>query len=299
MRTNQLLVLLTAAAALGACAQRGPQFAPYQYVQAPQVVAAPVPVQAAPGPVVYTAPPSAPVYAQPAPPVYQAPIAAPVAQGYPVAASTRIAKAPPPRGFFAVGGPYMRAPAPAPVYRPPVVAAPRNCGPLGCPTSQSVAAYPTITPQQPYTLDAGDRLRITVFGQDGLTNSYTVDAAGNITVPLIGTVPARGLTPEQINHSVTERMKQGYIREPKVAVEVEAYRPFFIHGEVANPGQYAYVANMTVENAIAIAGGFSPRADRSKVSVTRTAGGMTNRAAVGLAYPLRPGDTLRVGERWF
>jgi protein involved in polysaccharide export with SLBB domain len=302
MRINQLPVLLTAALALSACAQPGPQFAPYRYAQPPQIVAAPAPMAPAPGPVVYTAQPSAPVYA---PPVYQAP--APVAQSYSVAPSTRVAKAPPPRGFFAVGvpssgGPYMRAPAPvyrAPVVAPPPVAAPRNCGPGGCPTSQSVASYPVVTPQQPYALDAGDRLRITVFGQDGLTNSYTVDAAGNVTMPLIGTVPARGLTPEQLNISVTERLKQGYIREPKVAIEVEAYRPFFIHGEVANPGQYAYVANMTVENAIAIAGGFSPRADRSKVAVTRTAGGLTNRAAVGLAYPLRPGDTIRVGERWF
>jgi protein involved in polysaccharide export with SLBB domain len=307
MRTNQLLVLLTAALALSACAQRGPQFAPYRYTQMPQAV--PAPMTAARGPVVYTAPPSAPVYAQPAPPVYQAPVAAPapVAQSYSIAPSPRVTKAPPSRGFFAVGvpsagGPYMRAP--APVYRPPVVApppvaAPRNCAPGGCPTSQSVAAYPVVTPQQPYTLDAGDRLRITVFGQDGLTNSYTVDASGNVTIPLVGTIPARGLTTEQLAYTLTERLKQGYIREPKVAIEVEAYRPFFIHGEVANPGQYAYVANMTVENAIAIAGGFSPRADRSKVAVTRTAGGLTNRAAVGLAYPLRPGDTIRVGERWF
>jgi polysaccharide biosynthesis/export protein len=84
-----------------------------------------------------------------------------------------------------------------------------------------------------------------------------------------------------------------------VAIEVEAYRPFFIHGEVAAPGQYAYVANLTVENAIAIAGGFGPRADRSKVTLSRTINGQTTRATVPLSYPLRPGDTLRIGERWF
>ncbi|HEX2511007.1 MAG TPA: SLBB domain-containing protein, partial [Xanthobacteraceae bacterium] len=86
---------------------------------------------------------------------------------------------------------------------------------------------------------------------------------------------------------------------PKVAIEVEAYRPFFIYGEVLTPGQYPYVANMTVEKAIAIAGGFGPRADRSKATVSRTIGGQTTRASVPLTYPLRPGDTLRIDERWF
>ena len=171
------------------------------------------------------------------------------------------------------------------------------CGTAGCGTA-AVAAYAAY-PQAPYLLDAGDRLRITVFGQDGLTNSYAVDAAGNITMPLVGSVPARGLTTAQLSRSLSERLKQGYIREPKVAIEVEAYRPFFIHGEVATPGQYAYVANMTVETAIAIAGGFGPRADRSKVTLSRNIGGQTTRATVPLTYPLRPGDTLRVGERWF
>jgi polysaccharide export outer membrane protein len=195
------------------------------------------------------------------------------------AASPAPASSPPaPRGFFTAnaGGPFVRAPAyAAPVY----------------------AAYPMG--HAPYLLDAGDRLRITVFGQDGLTNSYAVDAAGFITMPLVGSLPARGLTTAQLSLSLTERLKQGYIREPKVAIEVEAYRPFFIHGEVATPGQYAYVANMTVENAIAIAGGFGPRADRSQVTVSRTTGGQTTRATVPLSYPLRPGDTLRIGERWF
>ena len=162
---------------------------------------------------------------------------------------------------------------------------------------ETYAAYPQ--PQAPYTLDSGDRLRITVFGQEGLTNSYTVDAAGGITMPLIRTVRARGLTPGQLTQSISQRLRQGYIREPHVAVEIEAYRPFFIHGEVATPGQYAYVANMTVEAAIAIAGGFGPRAETSRITVSRTVAGQTVSSSVGLNYPLRPGDTLRVQERWF
>jgi polysaccharide export outer membrane protein len=213
--------------------------------------------------------------------------------------------APAPQAAPAAAGPMAyaqrpvvyAAPPAAPVYRMPAPGYRAPCGPQGC--APVAAAYPQPAFEMPYLLDAGDRLRITVFGQEGLTNSYNVDAAGNITMPLVGTVPARGFTTQQLSSSLTERLKQGYIREPKVAIEVEAYRPFFIHGEVATPGQYAYVANMTVENAIAIAGGFGPRADRGKVTLSRTLGGQTTRATVGLAYPLRPGDTLRVGERWF
>ena len=113
-----------------------------------------------------------------------------------------------------------------------------------------------------YHLDAGDKLRVVVYGQEGLTNSYAIDAGGSITMPLIGAVPARGRTPAGLAGEIAARLRNGYIREPSVAVEIEAYRPFFILGEVAAPGQYPYVPNMTVESAVAIAGGFSPRAKR-------------------------------------
>jgi polysaccharide export outer membrane protein len=98
---------------------------------------------------------------------------------------------------------------------------------------------------------------------------------------------------------ISERLKQGYVREPHVSVEVEAYRPFFILGEVTTPGQYPYVANMTAETAIAIAGGFAPRADKRKVQLTRNVPGQQLKGEVPLNYPLRPGDTIVVKERWF
>jgi polysaccharide export outer membrane protein len=150
-----------------------------------------------------------------------------------------------------------------------------------------------------YTLDSGDRLRVVVFGQDGLTNSYAVDAAGNITLPLIGPVRARGRTTTQVSASLVARLRQGFLREPHVAVEVEAYRPFFILGEVTYPGQYPYVANMTVETAVAIAGGFSPRAFRRTVEVSRPIDGVAVREIVPVTTLLRPGDTVVVAERWF
>ena len=151
----------------------------------------------------------------------------------------------------------------------------------------------------PYRLDAGDKLRIVVYGQEGLTNTYAVDAGGSITMPLIGGVRAKGLSPAELARSITARLKQGYIREPYVAVEIEAYRPFFILGEVTAPGQYPYVPNMTAESAVAIAGGFTPRAQRQDVKLTRTypAGPLTT--TVPIATTLKPGDTILVGERWF
>lgn len=150
-----------------------------------------------------------------------------------------------------------------------------------------------------YHLDAGDKLRVVVYGQEGLTNSYAIDAGGSITMPLIGAVPARGRTTAGLAGEIAARLRNGYIREPSVAVEIDTYRPFFILGEVSAPGQYPYVPNMTVESAVAIAGGFSPRAKRDVVTVTHTDAGGAMRAVVPLGTPLAPGDTVFVGERWF
>jgi polysaccharide export outer membrane protein len=151
----------------------------------------------------------------------------------------------------------------------------------------------------PYQLDAGDRLRVQVFGQEGLTNSYIVDASGNISMTLIGSVPVRGLTTSQVAAAISSRLRSGYIRNPHVSVEVEVYRPFFILGEVNAPGQYPYVPNMTVEAAVAIAGGFAPRASKSDILVARNFNGEVMRTRVPADFPMRPGDTITVRERWF
>jgi polysaccharide export outer membrane protein len=150
-----------------------------------------------------------------------------------------------------------------------------------------------------YHLDAGDRLRVVVYGQEGLTNTYAIDAGGSITMPLIGSVPARGRTTAGLAAGISAKLRAGFIREPSVAVEIEAYRPFFILGEVAAPGQYPYVPNMTVESAVAIAGGFSPRARRDSVTVTHTDASGTARFVVPPGTPISPGDTVLVSERWF
>jgi polysaccharide export outer membrane protein len=164
------------------------------------------------------------------------------------------------------------------------------------------AVYATPMPvayDAAYRLDAGDRMRIVVYGQEGLTNTYAIDAGGSITMPLIGAVRARGLTPAGLADEISGKLRNGYIREPSVAAEIEAYRPFFILGEVAAPGQYPYVPNMSVESAVAIAGGFSPRAKRDRVTLTHTDASGSVRAVVPLGTPISPGDTVLVGERWF
>ncbi len=177
-----------------------------------------------------------------------------------------------------------------------------RCAPVVVPANAAIPANVAnayAATEGPYRLDAGDKLRIVVFGQEGLTNTYAVDAGGSITMPLIGGVRAKGLSPAELAGVITARLKHGYIREPYVAVEIEAYRPFFILGEVTAPGQYPYVPNMTAESAVAIAGGFTPRAQRQDVKLTRTypAGSVTT--TVPLATTLKPGDTILVGERWF
>jgi polysaccharide export outer membrane protein len=171
---------------------------------------------------------------------------------------------------------------------------------VSAPVAAAYAAAPMpVAYDAAYRLDAGDKLRVVVYGQEGLTNTYAIDAGGSITMPLIGSVPARGRTPAGLAAEITGKLRNGYIRDPSVAVEIESYRPFFILGEVAAPGQYPYVPNMSVESAVAIAGGFSPRAKRDRVTLTHTDGSGAMRVVVPLGTAVSPGDTVLVGERWF
>ena len=204
-----------------------------------------------------------------------------------------IMPAPPPRRGVADGGGAISALRTSfrPVTSRPLTRPRRSSTPL---RRRCRSAYDTA-----YRLDAGDKLRVVVYGQEGLTNTYAIDAGGAITMPLIGSVPARGRTPAGLASEITGRLRNGYIRDPSVAVEIESYRPFFILGEVAAPGQYPYVPNMSVESAVAIAGGFSPRARRDRVTLTHTDRPASMRMVVPLGTPIGPGDTVLVGERWF
>ena len=211
-----------------------------------------------------------------------------------------------------VGGPYVPPPA-AQLPPPPARLAAPPPAPFVAPAPPPpppVAAAPVVPPAGKragpppppflYPLDSGDKLRIVVFGQEGLTNTYAVDADGNISMPLIGTVAARGLHKDELSRRIANLLKtKNFIREPYVAIEIETYRPFFILGEVILPGQYAYVPNMTVETAIAIAGGYTPRGYRGPVEIRRNVNGDVVRFIASIAEFLRPGDTVVVDERWF
>src|SRR5260370_38328916 len=135
------------------------------------------------------------------------------------------------------------------------------------------ASAPQPPSNAPYHLASGDRVRVIVFGQDDLSNTFSVDDAGVIAMPLAGRVRARGLTTGELERALEARLRQGYLREPSVSVEVEAFRPFFVLGEVVASGQYPFINGMTVQNAIAVAGGFTPYAMQDDVEITRLVNG--------------------------
>lgn len=150
----------------------------------------------------------------------------------------------------------------------------------------------------PYGLDTDDVVRVSVYGEPEVTNSYRIDDGGAISLPLVGRVPVRGLTTQMAAAEITVALASGYIREPSVAVEIEQYRPFYIQGAVKTAGQFPYVYGMTVRAAISTAGGFSDTADRGRAIVYRRQGKEMVKGTVQLDFPIYPGDTIVISERW-
>ncbi|WP_294540719.1 polysaccharide biosynthesis/export family protein [uncultured Rhodoblastus sp.] len=169
----------------------------------------------------------------------------------------------------------------------------------GCANPRNDVVEIQSQPRTVYTLAPGDRVRVIVFGQDSLSNSFAVDSSGQIAMPLIGLVPANGRTTAQLSREIERKLRDGYVREPRVSVEVEAYRPFFVLGEVTTSGQYPFVNGMTVETAVAIAGGFSPRARKDSAQLTRNEDSRTITFEAPINQPVRPGDTILIQERFF
>jgi len=169
--------------------------------------------------------------------------------------------------------------------------------PLAACSLNRVTTYP-LEVKGTYTLDAGDVLRITVYGEDTLTKTYKVDDSGVISFPLVGPVPVRGLTTVQAAAAIAAALANGFMRDPNVAAEIDTYRPFFIQGAVKNAGQYPYVSGMTVRAAVSTAGGYTDTANSNRVTIYRKLGGQMAKQSVDLDYPIYPGDTLVVPERW-
>ena len=167
----------------------------------------------------------------------------------------------------------------------------------GCATTRP-ATYMVDT-KGPYQLDTGDVVRVTVYGDAELSKTYKVDDNGAVAFPLVGPVPVRGGTTEDAARRLAQALANGYMRNPDVAVEIDQYRPFFIQGEIKTAGQFPYVYGMTVRAAISTAGGYTETADRNRAVVYRRHGNEMVRAAVDLDFPIFPGDTVVVEERWF
>ena len=150
-----------------------------------------------------------------------------------------------------------------------------------------------------YRLGAGDKVRVTVYGEPNLTGEYYVSTRGTLSVPLIGDVAAAGQTVPQIAEAVRTKLADGYIRDPKVAAEVLTYRPYYILGEVNKPGEYPYTSDLTVMNAVATAGGFTYRAQTKKVLIRHAQSGKEIEAPLTATTPVEAGDTVRIKERFF
>ena len=198
------------------------------------------------------------------------------------------------------GYPVPVSPAAAEAPGQPTIAAERVA--WGEPTvlpSEVIGPHAVADADGPYLLDTGDRLRIFVYGQPNLSRLYIVDHEGKIAVPLIGNVLARGKTTNQLQAAIRGRLATEYVRDPQVTVDIQQNRPFFILGEVKSAGQFPYVSGMTVETAVAIAGGYTERANESKFRITRRVNGFIEQVEAPADYVLKPGDTVYVFERFF
>lgn len=164
------------------------------------------------------------------------------------------------------------------------------------PATTAAVDQPTV-PE--YILGSGDKVRVITFGEEQLTGEFFVGGEGRVALPLIGEVKAGGLTVRQFQTNIEAALKDGYIKEPRVSVEVLNYRPFYILGEVKSPGTYPYTSGLTVLNAVATAEGFSYRADTKKVHIKRANETEERTYPLTQSTPVAPGDTIRIGERFF
>lgn len=179
--------------------------------------------------------------------------------------------------------PHVIVPAPA-----PATPAPANAG--GLTTGDVVYSY---------HLGSGDKIKISVYGEPDLGGTVAVTGDGKISLPLIGEVQAAGMTAPQLQGAIEAIYRQGYLKDPKVNVEVLNFRPFYILGEVKLPGEYPYDNGMTVVKAVALAQGFTYRADQKKVFIKHINDSREIQVPLTSTQTVEPGDTIRIAERYF
>lgn len=162
----------------------------------------------------------------------------------------------------------------------------------------SPAAHGQAGPEA-YRLGSGDKVRLTVYNEETLSGEYEVDGSGNLSIQLIGTVSAVGKSLPEVKDEIEAKLKDGYMLNPSIALEVLNYRPFYVLGEVKEPGKYPFVSGMSVLNAIALAGGYTYRGKKDKAFVIRASDPEKKEAGVGPNAVVMPGDIVRVPERIF
>lgn len=185
-----------------------------------------------------------------------------------------------------------------------VLQAPRAA--LPPPPAAATAAAAPVTAMQPvagsltdYRLGPGDKVKVTTFGEEALTGEFLVGSTGMVALPLVGELSAAGRTAREFQDVVETALKDGYLKEPKVSIEVLNLRPYYILGEVNRPGGYPYSGGLTVLNAVATAGGFTYRANNRKVFIRRDGEAREQEVPLTSTTTVQPGDTIRIAERFF
>ncbi len=170
----------------------------------------------------------------------------------------------------------------------------------GCATTPLPAGTAAPMEASAYRLGAGDRIRVTTFNEPNLSGEFVVSGTGVVAMPLAGDIPARGKTPGELQDAIAQRLETGgFVQSPQVSAEVIEYRPYYILGEVNKPGQYPFTIGLTVSKAVATAGGFTYRANQNVVLITKDGSASEEEIALTASTPIGPGDTVRIGERFF
>lgn len=175
------------------------------------------------------------------------------------------------------------------------------CLVCGIATYPVLAAEPVADPAPvvSYRLGVADKVRVIVFNEQSLTGEFIVNADGTLALPLIGNIPVAGRTTTEVMADVTRHLADGYLRDPRVSLEVLTYRPFFILGEVTKPGEYPYSNGLTVLNAVATASGFTYRAKKGEVYIKKSGEDVEHKLRLTAGLEIGPGDTIRIPERFF
>lgn len=187
------------------------------------------------------------------------------------------------------------------IFAPILAVALAGCDTFSAFVKPAPAYDPLVATERPVPrLQPGDKAKIVVYGEDKLSGDYEVDSNGQIVIPLVGAVRAVGMTKRDLEQAIAGRLKTGQIlRDPVVTVDISTFRPFYVLGEIERPGEYAYRNGLSVMSAVAVAGGYTYRANKSRILIQRAGEKKFTEYALSPDIPIFPGDLISVPERYF